>query len=141
MIKRKHRATKVVVVDAMLAMYDTFFKEYTLLKLEVLAWQQKIKKREARWNKLKGELNVILDVTPLLTFANEVTYCQMLTTYRPLQQIKVYLTKNYSKKGPKINTSLIDHLIILDKSILTLSNLTYGFFDQPFGEFFYWSLW
>jgi hypothetical protein len=109
--------------------------------LEVITWQQKTRKKEVRWNKLKEELNVIMDVTPLLTFANEATYHQMLTAFRPLQQIKVYLTKNPSKKGPKINTNLKDHPIILDKSILTLSNLTDGFFYQPLGDFFDWSIW
>ncbi|CAM6028032.1 unnamed protein product [Sphagnum balticum] len=34
----KRRASKVVVVDAKLAKYDTLFKEHTLLKLEVVAW-------------------------------------------------------------------------------------------------------
>jgi hypothetical protein len=124
--KWKHRAAKVVVANAMLVMYDTFFKEHTFLKLEVIAWQQKTRKREARWNEFKGELNVILDVTPLFTLVNEVTYHQMLMNYRPLQQIKVYLTKNPSKKGPKINPNLKDHSIILDKSVLTLSNLSDG---------------
>jgi hypothetical protein len=79
MTKWKCRAARVVVANAMLVMYDTFFKEHTLLKLEVVTWQQKTRKREARWNELKGELNVILDVTPFLTLANEVTYRQMLT--------------------------------------------------------------
>jgi len=139
--KWKRRVAWVVVANAMLAMYDTFFKEHTLLKLEVIAWQQKTRKREARWNEFKRELNVILDVTLFLTFVNEVTYHQMLTAYRPLPQIKVYLTKNPSKKGPKINTNLKDHSIILDKSILALSNLTDGFFNQPLVDFFDWSIW
>jgi hypothetical protein len=30
--------------------------------------------RKARWNKLKGEFNAILDVAPLSTLANEATY-------------------------------------------------------------------
>jgi hypothetical protein len=129
MNKWKHRITRVVVADAMLAMYDTFFKEHTLLKLEVITWQQMTRKTEARWNELKGELNVIMDVTPLPTLVNEVTYRKMLTVFRP-QQIKVYLTKNPSKKKSKINSSLKDHPIIFNNSILTLFNLTNGFFDQ-----------
>jgi hypothetical protein len=37
MAKWKCEASKVVVVDARLVKYDTFFKEHTLLKLEALA--------------------------------------------------------------------------------------------------------
>jgi hypothetical protein len=32
-----------------------------------MAWWQKIGKREARWNELKGEFNAIIDVALLLT--------------------------------------------------------------------------
>ncbi len=84
----KRRALKVVVADAKLAKYDTLFKEHTLLKFEVVAWWQKIGKREARWNELKGELNAILDVAPLRTLANEVAYRQQLMAYRSLPWVQ-----------------------------------------------------
>jgi hypothetical protein len=74
-MKWKCEALKVVVEDARLGRYDTFFKEHTFLKLEIKAWQQKTRKRGVRWNEFKGELkgefNVILDVVPLPTLANE----------------------------------------------------------------------
>lgn len=47
-------------------MMGTLFKENTLLKLEVLIQQQETGKKEVRWNELKGELNAIPDVVPLL---------------------------------------------------------------------------
>jgi hypothetical protein len=47
-----------------------------------MAWQQKIRKRGAKWNELKGELKAILDVAPFPTLANEAIYCQQLTTYK-----------------------------------------------------------
>jgi hypothetical protein len=36
-IKWKHKVVKIMVVDVRLAKYDTFFKEHTFLKLEVIA--------------------------------------------------------------------------------------------------------
>jgi hypothetical protein len=72
--KWKHKATKVVVAYTMLAKYEIIFKKHTLLKLEAIAWQQKTRKKEVEWNEFKGELNVILDVAPFPTLANEITY-------------------------------------------------------------------
>ncbi len=62
MMKWKCKASKVVVVDAKLARYNTLFKEHTLLKLEAITKQQKIRKREVRWNELNKELNAILEL-------------------------------------------------------------------------------
>ncbi len=73
-MKWKCKASKVVVVDAKWAGHNTFFKEHTLLKLEAIAKQQKIRKREARWNELNQELNAILDIAPLPTLVDEVAY-------------------------------------------------------------------
>ncbi len=70
------------MADTKLAKYDTFFKEHTLLKLEARAWQQKIGKREVRWNEFKGEFNAILDAAPLPTLVDEATYDQQLMTYK-----------------------------------------------------------
>jgi hypothetical protein len=61
-MKWKCKASKVVVVDAKLARYNTLFKEHTLLKLEAITKQQKIRKREVRWNELNKELNAILEL-------------------------------------------------------------------------------
>ncbi len=80
-MKWKCKTSKMVVADAKLARYNTFFKEHTLLKLEAIAKQQKTGKREARWNELNGEFNAILDVAPLLRLINEATYYQQLITY------------------------------------------------------------
>jgi hypothetical protein len=38
-MKQKHRPSKVVMVDARLAKYDTLFKEHDFLKLEVIVWE------------------------------------------------------------------------------------------------------
>jgi hypothetical protein len=73
-MKWKCQASKVVVADAKLARYNTLFKEHTLLKLEAITKQQKIRKREARWNELNKELNAILDIAPFPTLVDEVTY-------------------------------------------------------------------
>ncbi len=80
-MKWKRRASKVVVVDVMLAKYDTLFKEHALLKLEAIVWRQKTRKKEARWDEFKGGLNVIINIIPLLTLIDEATYYQQLTTY------------------------------------------------------------
>ncbi len=63
-IQWKHKDSKVVVVDVRLAKYDTFFKVHTFVKLESMAWQQKIRNMGVKWNELKGELNAMLDVAP-----------------------------------------------------------------------------
>ncbi len=85
-MKWKCEALKVVVEDARLARYDTFFKEHTFLKLDLKSQHHKIGKRGARWNEFKGELkgefNAILDIAPFLTLVDEATYRQQLTTYR-----------------------------------------------------------
>jgi hypothetical protein len=72
-MKWKCKFSKVVVANAKLARYNTLFKEHTFLKLKAIAKQQKAGKREARWNELNGELNAILDVTPLLRLINKAT--------------------------------------------------------------------
>jgi hypothetical protein len=39
-----------------------------------MGWSQKMSKRGAKWNELKGELNNLLDVTPILNLIDETTY-------------------------------------------------------------------
>ncbi len=62
--------------------HNALSKEHTLLQFETLAWKQKIEKREAKWNELKWELNVFLDVAPLPTLANEVACHIQVATYK-----------------------------------------------------------
>jgi hypothetical protein len=57
-------------------MYNTLFEVHTLLKLKVVGWWQKTRKRKAKWNEFKGELNAILNIAPLPTLVDEVTHCQ-----------------------------------------------------------------
>jgi hypothetical protein len=64
------------MVDPRLAMYNTLFKVHTFLKLEVVPQWQKIRKRNAKWNELKGELNAILNIATFLTLADEATQYQ-----------------------------------------------------------------
>lgn len=46
-----------------------------------MAWQQKIEKRKARCNELKGELNANMDDAPLTTQVDKAAYNQQLTAY------------------------------------------------------------
>jgi hypothetical protein len=64
----------IIVANIKLVKYDTLFKERALLKLEAITQWQKTVKKEARWNKLKGEFNAILGATPFPMLADEATY-------------------------------------------------------------------
>ncbi len=74
LLQWKRQALNVVVVDVRLAIYNTFFREHTLLKLEIMAWWQKTRKKEVMWNEFKHEPNAILDVTPFFTLVDKATY-------------------------------------------------------------------
>jgi hypothetical protein len=52
-----------------------------MLKLKFVVWRQKMGKREARRNEIKGELNDLLDVAPFPTFINEAIYHHHLIIY------------------------------------------------------------
>jgi hypothetical protein len=64
------------MVDPRLAMYNTLFKVHTFLKLEAGTQWQKIRKRNAKWNEFKGELNAILNIAAFLPLADEATHYQ-----------------------------------------------------------------
>jgi hypothetical protein len=49
--------------------------------LEFMGWRQKTSKRETKWNELKGELNNLLDVTPILNLIDETTFHHHLIAY------------------------------------------------------------
>ncbi len=59
-----------IVAYFRLTHYSTMFREHTMLKLEFVAWKQKTCKKKAKWNELKGELNNLLDATPLFIIIN-----------------------------------------------------------------------
>jgi hypothetical protein len=51
-----------------------------MLKLETITHKQKACKRITKWNEFKGELEVIIDVAPFPTLADENTHRHHFTT-------------------------------------------------------------
>jgi len=81
-----------------------------------MGWSQKMSKRGAKWNELKGELNNLLDVTPILNLIDETTYHHHLIAYElAFLEFKVddvlLNTSNNSKNNSIVKQSSLNNIL------------------------------
>ncbi len=81
-----------------------------------MGWRQKTSTRETKWNELQGELNNLLDVTPIPNFVDEATYHHHLIAYElAFPNFKVddvlFNTSNNLKDSSNVEQSLSNNIM------------------------------